>query len=358
MGVYKVGNIWYIDYYADGRRVREAVGSQRNALKALVARKADILRGEYKFKKDVRIRFEDFALKEYLPYLKLNKKSWHRNKASLKSLMLQFKGMLLSKITPRQIEGFKRKRLYEDRVQPSTINRDLACLRHLFNIAKKLKGHDGENPVKDVGFFQEPQLVMEILDKEESTRLINAAKDYLKPIIITALNTAMRRGELFNLRWNDVDFIEHYIFVKKTKSGFMRKIPMNDLVTETLKNIKRESEFVFCSPRTGGRLTAVGDSFKAACRKAGVPDLRFHDLRHTAATYMVTGGVDLATVSQILGHSDIKMTMKYAHPTPENKRNAVNVLASIFRPEEKKEVVTIQSQEPKNKEASPLLSNN
>ena len=184
--------------------------------------------------------------------------------------------------------------------------------------------------MKDVDFFQERQYVMKILDREEIARLINAAKDYLKPIIITALNTGMRRGELFNLRWNDVDFAEHFIFIKKSKSGFMRKIPMNDLVAATLKNIKRESEFVFCSPRTGGRLTAVGDSFKAACRKAGAPDLRFHDLRHMAATYMVTGGVDLATVSQILGHSDIKMTMKYAHPTPENKRNAVNVLAEIF----------------------------
>ncbi len=171
---------------------------------------------------------------------------------------------------------------------------------------------------------------MKILDREEITRLIKRAKDYLEPMIIMALNTGMRRGELFDLHWNDVDFAEHYIFIKKSKSGFMRKIPMNDLVAKTLKNIKRESEFVFCNPKTKDRLACIQRPFKAACREAGVPDLRFHDLRHTAATYMVTGGVDLATVAQILGHSDIKMTMKYAHPTPENKRNTVNVLASIF----------------------------
>lgn len=357
MGIYKVGEKWYLDYYVDGQRIREpASKNKKRAEKMLAAVISDIERGEYRFKTKHKIRFDDFA-EEYLEYLKVNKKSWHRNKASLKTLIPQFNEMLLSKITPAHIEDYKRKRLYEDRVQPSTINRDLACLRHMFNIAKKLKGYDGENPVKDVDFFQERQYVMKILDREEIARLTSVAKDYLKPIIIVALNTGMRRGELFNLRWNDVDFAEHYIFVKKTKSGFMRKIPMNDLVAEALKNIRRESEFVFCNPKIKDRLTCIQRPFKAACRKAGVPDLRFHDLRHTAATYMVIGGVDLATVSQILGHSDIKMTMKYAHPTPENKRNAVNVLASIFELGKEK-VVTIRSQQPKSKETTSLLSNN
>jgi len=74
----------------------------------------------------------------------------------------------------------------------------------------------------------------------------------------------------------------------------------------------------------------VKTAFKTACRRAKIRDLRFHDLRHTAATYMVTGGIDLVTVSEILGHADIKMTMRYAHPTPENRRKAVNVLAAVF----------------------------
>ncbi len=357
MGVYKVGNKWYLDYYVDGKQIREpASKNEKRAEKMLAAVIADIERGEYRFKTKHKIRFEDFA-DEYLEYLKVNKKSWHRNKASLKSLVPQFKEMLLSKITPAHIEDYKRKRLYEDKVQPSTINRDLACLRHLFNIAKKLKGYDGENPVKDVDFFQERQRIPKILDRKEIERLIDASKDYLKPIIITALNTGMRRGELFNLRWNDIDYAEHFIFIKETKSGVMRKIPMNDLVAETLKNIKRESEFVFCNPKTKDRLTCIQRPFKAACRESGVPDLLLHDLRDNAATIMVMAGIDLVTVKEILGHSKIEMTMKYAHPTPENKRRAVNVLASIFEPGEKK-LVTIRSQEPKSKEASPLLSRN
>ncbi len=218
MGVYKVGNKWYLDYYVDGKRIREpASKNERRAEKMLAAVIADIERGEYRFKTKQKIRFEDFA-DEYLGYLKVNKKSWYRNEASLRSLGPHFKEMLLSKITPGHIEEFKRKRLYEDRVQPSTINRDLGCLRHLFNIAKKLRNYDGKNPVKDVDFFQERQLVMKILNKEEIIRLINVSKDYLKPIIIVALNSGMRRGELFNLRWNDIDFAEHFIFIKKSKS--------------------------------------------------------------------------------------------------------------------------------------------
>ncbi len=114
---------------------------------------------------------------------------------------------------------------------------------------------------------------------------------------------------------------------------------MNSMVVTTLKNIERKSEFIFPSfwSKKHKHIMEVFRLFKAACKKAGIRDLRFHDLRHTAATLMVTGRVPLVTVSQILGHATIHMTMKYAHPTPEDKRKAVNVLASIFEPERKKE---------------------
>ena len=106
-------------------------------------------------------------------------------------------------------------------------------------------------------------------------------------------------------------------------------------------------------PKIKERIKDVKTTFKAACRRAGIRDLRFHDLKHTAATYMVTGGVDLVTVAEILGHADIKMTMRYAHPTPENKRKAVNVLAAIFGKETQKED-TIITQE----DITPSISTN
>jgi integrase len=245
--------------------------------------------------------------------------------------------MLLSKIAVRHIEEYKRMRL--DKVKTGTINRELASLKHMFTIAEKLGKFDGKNPVKQVKFFQERQYVMKILDREEINRLIDAAAGHLKPILIIAVSTGMRKGEIFNLRWSDIDFVDHYIHIKKTKSNVMRKVPMNGVVATTLKNIERKSEFIFPSfwSKKHKHIMEVFRLFKAACKKAGIRDLRFHDLRHTAATLMVTGGIPLVTVSQILGHATIHMTMKYAHPTPEDKRKAVNVLASIFEPEREKQ---------------------
>lgn len=327
MGVYKVGNIWYIDYYAEGRRVREPASKRKaEAEEMLEARKTDIKRGEFRLPGKRKIKFEKFA-DEYLEYAKVNKKSWMRDEISLKHLLPHLRGLVLSKINPRHIEDYKRKRL--DKVKPATINRELTLLKSMFSLAKKWK-YANENPVKEVKFFQERQYIMRILDKEEINRLIDESNSHLRSIIILSLNTAMRKGEILNLHWKDIDFIEHYIYIKETKSNVMRKIPMNSVVAATLKNIKRENDFVFPGPRTGERYSDIFYPFKQACKKAGIKDMRFHDLRHTAATLMVMGGIDLVTVKEILGHSSIEMTMRYAHPTPENKRKAVNVLAEIF----------------------------
>lgn len=357
MGIYKVKDKCYIDFYADGRRIRKSVGSEKDAENALAAVKTDILRGELRFKKESKIRFEDFA-KEYFEYSKVNKKSWERDRTSLKALTEFFDNILLSKITAGYIEKYKTKRIGE--VSSASINRELACLSAMFSLAKKSKFVD-ENPVREVSKFQERKLELRILSKEEIADLIEKSSGHLRKIIILALNTAMRRGEIFALKWKDVDFEKGFIYIAVTKSGVMRKIPMNSLVIEALKNMKRENEFVFFNSKTEKSLTTVRRAFKTACQKADINSLRFHDLRHTAATYMVMGGIDLVTVSEILGHSDIKMTMRYAHPTPENRRKAVDVLAVAFGQEIEKMVINRSQGENEThfkKDLTSLNSNN
>jgi len=329
MRVFKRGKSWYLDINFEGNRVRSKIKGARTkteAQAALVTVKADILRGEFNLKKVKQILFKDFAEK-YLRYSKKHKTSWRSDQTSLNKLKAFFGNRRLSKISPGLIDDYKLKRV--DEVKPASVNRELACLKFMFSLAKKWEYAD-MNPVKEVRLFKERKIDMHILDKEEINRLIEVSNTYLKPIIIIALNTGMRKGEILNLGWKDIDFDEHFIFINETKSGVTRKIPMNSFVVKTLRGIKRESEFVFYNPDTKNRIKNVRSSFKTACRRIGVPDLRFHDLRHTAATYMVTGGVDLVTVSEILGHSDIKMTVRYTHPTPENRRKAVGVLAAIF----------------------------
>ncbi len=105
---------------------------------------------------------------------------------------------------------------------------------------------------------------------------------------------------------------------------------MNAMVVDTLKKIKHESDCVFFNPKTKERIKDVKTALKAACRRAEIEYSRFHDLRHTAATHMLTRGVDFATIAEILGHADIRMIMRYAHPPPENRRKAVDILAGVI----------------------------
>jgi integrase len=344
MGIYQIGKRWYIDLYVDGRRRRKAIGSRKEAENALTAIRADVLRGEFKFKRENKVHFEAFT-EDYLEHCRTNKKrSVSRDENSIKFLEANFGGMLLSKITPWHIEEYKKKRLEGEiklppepgskkrtdwKVKPATINRELACLKHMFSLAIKWKMAD-ENPVKEVQLFQEQQIEMRILARDEIDRLVANASPRLKPILLIALNTGMRKGEILPLRWHDVDLDNQFFFLKQTKSNKPRKIPMSGFVTDVLRSIKKTGEFVFANPKTGKPISDLQTGFKAACRKAGISDLRFHDLRHTAATYMIIGGIDLVTVKEILGHATIQMTMRYAHPTPENKRHAVEVLSMLF----------------------------
>ena len=152
--------------------------------------------------------------------------------------------------------------------------------------------------------------------------------DYLKPICILAMNTGMRRGEVFQLQWGDVDFKLKQVKVRATsaKSGKSRDIPMNDEVVQTLLAWRNETEsdsLVFPSPVTGEALNNITKSWKGLMQLSGIKDFRFHDLRHHFASCLVMAGVDLNTVRELLGHSSIDMTLRYAHLAPEHKAAAV-----------------------------------
>ncbi|VUD66379.1 Tyrosine recombinase XerC [Thalassocella blandensis] len=158
--------------------------------------------------------------------------------------------------------------------------------------------------------------------------------DYLMPMVLLALNTGMRRGELFKLEWQDVQLKERNIIIHgyKSKSGSTRHIPMNDeafQVLVTWRNISSEDRLVFPSPQTGRELDNISTSWKNVIEKSGISNFRFHDLRHTFASKLVMAGVDLNTVRELLGHSDLKMTLIYAHLAPEHKAAAVAMLNKI-----------------------------
>ncbi|MGI8466877.1 MAG: site-specific integrase [Pyrinomonadaceae bacterium] len=163
---------------------------------------------------------------------------------------------------------------------------------------------------------------------EEESKLFIAlgSNELVKQIVTIALHTGLRRGEIFNLKWFDVDFNRALIQVRESKSGKKRLVPMNRSVRNLFNGLKRKSEYVFPSPRTGGKLVDVKKGFRKALANAKIPDFHFHDLRHTAATRMAEAGADAFTLMKILGHSDIRMTARYTHASDLALRRAVENL--------------------------------
>jgi integrase len=342
---------WRIDFRCKGRRIIRVIGpSKREAEAEIVRLKGEILRDPHGFgKKAPEVLFEDHA-KEFLElYSKQNKRSWARDEISLDHLKEFFKGKYISEITAEQVERYKAKRR-ADRVRPeaeekpgvdpklispSTINRELACLKTCLNHAVDWEKLD-RNPAAKVKKFKEPPAKERILTIDEMKRLLAEAREELRPVLIIALNTGMRKNEVLSLRWKDADFVKGFIHIADSKSGRSRDIPMNSPTFETLRAMDRSGEFVFENPETKTHVLDVKTGFKGACRRAGIKGVRFHDLRHTAASRMVEAGIDLVTVKDILGHASIQMTMRYAHPTPENKRRAVEKLGEVFEKSGKK----------------------
>ena len=179
--------------------------------------------------------------------------------------------------------------------------------------------------MRGVRFLKEDNRRLRHLTSEEIEKLIENCTEYLKPIVITAIHTGMRKGEILKLKWKNIDFEQQLISVTETKSGRPREIPMNNFLTETLKSVKFMGEYVFCRS-DGTRFQNIRKSFETAVEKANLKDCTFHTLRHTFASLLVMGGVDLTTVKELMGHKSIEMTLRYAHLAPDHKRFAVEVL--------------------------------
>ena len=332
MGVYKRGRIWWLSYSMDGRQIHESSGSRsrRDAKNALDTRRAEIVQGtlQRRFRvagKAQGITFAEFAQK-YLAYAKCNKRSWKRDEQLIANLSRVFGPKRLAEIRCLDVEQYKLMRC--ETAQPATVNREVALLKHMFNLGIQWE-YTLDNPTRGVKLLREDNIVERILSPEEEERLLTEAHPDLKPVLITALNTGMRLGELLSLTWADVDLSRRLITVRHTKNGRVRRLPINDGLLEALKALHGKSskaEYVFRSPRNGNRRSSVRTAFEAANRRAGINKLRFHDLRHTFATRLVAAGVDIVTVKELMGHRDISMTMRYAHSAPERSLDAVRRL--------------------------------
>jgi len=226
------------------------------------------------------------------------------------------------------LERYRRQRK-QDGVSDVTINRELAFLRHLYSMAITW-GKAIENPVKKVRLAREDNGRMRILTADEEASLLDHCIPSLKPLVLTALHTGFRTSELLSLTWQDIDFRRRTITVRAAyaKNGESRSVPMNAVLTATLKTVRMTASddgSVFCTPQ-GTPYRNFRTAFERAVQQAGMTDFTFHDLRHTFASRLVMAGVDLPTVQALLGHKGMAMTLRYTHLSSDHKQRAVAAL--------------------------------
>jgi len=218
---------------------------------------------------------------------------------------------------------------------PATINREISLLSAAINYACREWDWVIPNPAAGRK-LKEPEGRVRFITETEASRLIRvASKNELAPhladFLVLALHTGMRSGEILNLSWDQVNLSSRFIILsgEETKSGRRRSIPLNTRAHSAVMSRKAfsakwclGSDWVFTN-RKGARIQSVKTSFASTCKAVGIKDFRIHDLRHTCAAWLVTAGVPLTEVRDLLGHRSITMTERYAHLSPENVRAAV-----------------------------------
>lgn len=383
MTVRKKGNKWYCRFQIDGIRYErpcKAATDEKSALKCEVIIKSEIMRGNYDFGKTENAAKLKDGIDLFENYSKGNKLSYASDKSYIKKIV-QYFGLNypLKSITPNKIEDFKnslktysvkqkiklknpeyglngcRKQyiyketdIIKERTN-ATVNRYIEVLSKMFNLCIENKLAK-ENPCQSIKQLREENFKIRFLTEEEQKRLFSALEYhstvndqngnlheiypylYLKPIITCALLTGMRKSEILNLQWQQIDFQKGFIEVLRTKSGKARKIPISNKLEATLKELFATSDniYVFINPATNKPYVDIKKSFKTLLKQAQITNFRFHDLRHTAATRMVESGIDLVVAQEILGHANIQTTMRYAHPVPERKKHAIDALNNYF----------------------------
>lgn len=338
-GLVKRGEKWWISYAGiDGKIIRESSGSEKfkDAEALLLNRKKEVLAG----KQPGIQRIASHTLTELAtPYLKWaeRQKSYCTKKYIIQTLCRNFGHLALRKINSMMLEQYQTQPLKQGN-KPATVNRQLATLSHMFTKAVewRMVEKDILEQIRKVKLLPENNRRLRYLLAEECQNLIMACEPHLKPIVITALNTGMRKSEILSLKWENIDLKNGFILLGQhlTKNSERREIPINDTLRAALTILERRLDipYLFYDLTTGKRFMDVKISFQTALRRAGIRDFHFHDLRHTFASRLVMAGVDLVTVKELLGHKSFNMTLRYAHLAPGHKVQAVKALDEGFHP--------------------------
>jgi integrase len=339
MAVFKKQGVYWIDYYVNGRRKRERIGpDKRLAETVLKKRQVAIAEGKYLDKTRVpRCTFDELA-GLYLTWARTHHQGFAPTQSRVKRLQATFGPCQLKAVTPLMVDEYLAKRATER--QPASVNKESQLLHHLFKKAMEW-GKAIENPVTHVRPLRVNNQRLRYLSYEEIGRLLSAADDILRPMVLVALHTGLRRGEQFSLTWQDIDFRLGVLRVLHTKNGERREIPMSHTLRDTLERLPRRlgADHVFPG-RTGRGMANIRGRFHRALREAGIEGFRWHDLRHTFASHLVMAGANITSVKELMGHKTLAMTLRYAHLAPDFQRDAITRLDTSMDTRPSEEAVT------------------
>lgn len=343
---------WQLDFYyvdaatGEKRRYKRAAKGAKNRSEALAQeqkKRAELERGGAVQAGEAPL-LEDFA-KEFLDtYARVtNKPAEQESKEAILRLHVTpfFGKMRLDKVGPRDIERFKAAAL-EEGTAAKTINNRLTVLRRLYAVAKEW-GRVAAVPT--IRWLKTPEPEFDFFDAAESARLVEGADaGQWRCMVLVALRTGLRVGELIALRWDDVDLVTRRIVVRKNmsrgvigtpKGGRSREVELSPAAVASLRELPSRFAGALVFPGEDGRhLTrnACKHPLWRACRRAGLRRVGWHVLRHSTASQLVMAGVPMRAVQELLGHRDIKQTMRYSHLSPDVRSNAVALLDGAAAP--------------------------
>ncbi|MGC9519980.1 MAG: tyrosine-type recombinase/integrase [Desulfuromonadaceae bacterium] len=299
-----------------------------------------ILRGEDPFlARDGRKQvptFAEFVQEMYLPYVKSYKRSWKTDECLLRNHILPALGH-------KHLDQVKRMDLiglfsaHRSTHKPGSTNRIIILCRYIFNCALKwdVPGITS-NPSAGIDLYQENNKRERYLNQKEALRLFEALErsesKHLKYIITMLLLTGARKNEVLNAKWTDFDLEQRIWSIEFNKSGKTRHVPLSDSVMRLLETLPRteDNPYLFPSPVTGEPYVQIFNSWDTARKRAGLADVRIHDLRHSFASFLINSGRSLYEVQNILGHTQVKTTQRYSHLSQESLISAANTAATLL----------------------------
>ncbi len=319
--ILKVVNGWKVDFRLGSTRIRKTLPSRKLAEDFLTVQKHKFIEGKFipRRKREI-VPFSRFADEYYRLHCSVNMRSPEKTVFyHLEHLKKHFGDKPLAVINQHDVEEWKA--AFADKAQPATVNRQLTTLKACFQKAIQWDKLD-VNPARLVKKLRENSRRDRFLTEQEIVSLYEVAGPRLRAFLTLALNSGMRKANMINLTWDDVDMKNGVIHVLKTKSGKSYDVPMNNALFNLFEGLRKEG-------RISGQVLDSANlrrEFGEALQKAGIKGCTIHALRHSFASHLAMKGIDLYTISQLLGHSDIKMTQRYAHLAPNHKKIAVNMI--------------------------------